>query len=217
MAGRPKRGPAVLHELIRLEFGWQIVFSGLREGLPGWDNHLPNPETAGLKWLRSSKQHYRSEDEKEFWDKHFARHLQEADKEFTEKIILAPPRDAPSEPELWKALSDPQNGPKKVRDICVKSKVLRFLFGRPRSMPLYEHAREFCRAKRDKRYPHSDRPSSESKRVDYLARVMAGLRLQKPIAPATAVDILRKMKHKRACPCWRCYVRRFSRRAGPTS
>ena len=209
MAGRPKRDPAVLRGLLAREFAWQIAFCGLREGLPEWDTSIPNPETVGLKWSRPKSHMPRTKDEKAFWRKHYADHLMEADKEFTEKIILAPPREVPGEPQLWKALSDPQTGARKVRSICLQSRVLRFLYSNPSSTPLYRYAREFCRAKKDKRYPSGGkqgRPSSDQKRVDYLARVMAGLSLRKPIAPATAVDLLRKMTHKRGCTCWRCTI-----------
>ena len=209
---RPQRDPAVLRNLVAREFEWQIAFCGLREGLPEWDRSFPDLQTAGLKWHRPESDTQQTADEKRFWVKHYADHLKEADKEFTEKIVLAPPREVPSEPELWQALSDPQIGARKVRSICVQSRILRFLFGNPSYTPLYRHAKEFCRAKKDKRYPSGGkqkRPSSDDKRVDYLARVMAGLSLRKPLAPATAVDILRKMRHEKLCPCVHCYSRRI--------
>ena len=213
MAGRPKRDSAVLRALLAREFEWQIAFCGLREGLPECDTSLLNSETAGLKWSRPRSSILRTEDENAFWQKHYADHLKEADKEFTDRIVLAAPRDVPSELKLWKALSDPQVSVRRVRSICAQSRVLRFLFGNPSFTPLYRYAREFCRAKKDKRYPSGGkqrRLSSDEKQVDYLARVMAGLSLRKRIAPATAVDILRKMRHKKFCQCVHCYIRRFN-------
>ncbi len=82
-----------------------------------------------------------------------------------------------------------------------------FFFELPSACPrsLYEHAGEFCRAKLDPRYPDLDRRASgDYRRIEYLARVMAGLSLVKPISPSYAVELLRKMKHARRCECWRC-------------
>ncbi len=187
----------------------------MREGLPHCDTSLPDPATAGLKWWRGSSQQplFRTEDEKRSWEKHCRDHLGEADKEFTEKILLAPPRDIPAETALWEDLSDPRTRRKAVQGICERSRILRFWFGQPPSISLYQHSKEFCRAKGDERYPDGgkqNRQSSNAKRTDYLARVMAGLSLRKPLAPATAVDILRKMKHARRCACWRCLAKRLS-------
>ena len=57
------------------------------------------------------------------------------------------------------------------------------------------------------------RPSSEDKRADYLARVLAGLSLGKDpsLSCATADrllrDLHRKARHGKGCPCWRCAVK----------
>ena len=175
------------------------------------DTCIPEPAGSELKWTPPRKPPRDTKDERRFHKKHYEDHVKEGDKEFTEKIVLAPPRDVPGEPELWRELSSPRTGPKVVRRICHESRVLKSWFGQTPSNPLYLHAREFCRAKRDDRCPDGgkqNRRSSDDKRLDYLARVMAGLSLRKPMAPATAEDILRKMKHKRRCPCWRCWVKR---------
>jgi hypothetical protein len=133
------------------------------------------------------------------------------------KILTVQHQAIAAEPQLWKALKRARSAAE-VRRICRQSKYwLKWEFkgeinGRrwycrvPSACPkaLYDYAEEFCRAKQSERYPRSDdRPSSDDKRIEYLARVMAGLSLVRPIAPATAVDLLRKMKHESRCPCWR--------------
>jgi hypothetical protein len=80
---------------------------------------------------------------------------------------------------------------------------------------LYWHAYEFCNSKWDSRYPSKDqRPSGDYKRIEYFARVMAGLTLDDILLPSYSVEILRKMKHDQHCFCWRCAAEikpRFSR------
>jgi hypothetical protein len=203
--GRPKRDATILSQLLAWEFQWQITFAVLREGAPNWDASIPNPETVGLKWLRSPGTTLPTEAETKFWREHYQAHIKEAEAEFNEKIVHAEPRDIPAEPELWKLLSDPRTGPAAVRRACRRSQ--HYLRRSPGYTVLYLGAKQFCRAKRDARYPRSNRKSSEGKRAEYLARVMAGLSLPKPMRPATAVDLLRKMKHDKHCPCWRCALK----------
>jgi hypothetical protein len=75
----------------------------------------------------------------------------------------------------------------------------------PYPKALHEHAESFCRAKLDSRYPGRDeRRSGDYRRIEYLARVMAGLSLPKPISPSYSIELLRKMKHSDECSCWRC-------------
>ncbi len=121
----------------------------------------------------------------------------------------------PAERGLWEALKRAETGAQ-VRRICKRSKI--WLKTR-RDFPgggfadywywrrvLYERAEEFCRAKLDARYPSRDqRKSGDYRRIEYLARVMAGLTLR--LAPSTAVEIIRKLKHSAACSCWRCRFR----------
>jgi len=130
--------------------------------------------------------------------------------------VEAPP--IMGEPHLWEALKKANNAAQ-VRRICRRSKYWlkwefegeingKHFYSRvPSYCPkaLYDKAEKFCEAKLSDRYPgSSERPSSDDKRIEYLARVMAGLSLKSPIAPATAVDVLRKMKHTEQCLCWRC-------------
>jgi hypothetical protein len=223
LPGRPKRDPAMLRELVRLEFSWQVIFAGMRYGIPGgaeplnvYSIHGPTksivygmPQGIELKWTKPDKLLRDTEDERKAWQRHWENHVKEADEEFTQKIVLSPPRDLPGEPELLDALMRQGTKAIQVRRICKQSKHLTPYPGVPCPTALYVHAEEFCEAKKDERYPDGgkqNRASSYDKRIDYLARVMAGLSLQKPIAPATAVDLLRKTKHKRGCACWRCTI-----------
>ena len=57
---------------------------------------------------------------------------------------------------------------------------------------LYKDADEFLAAKRDSHCPRSARPSSEKKRLRYLARAMAGVTMD--IRPRTALDLLEKKR-----------------------
>jgi hypothetical protein len=120
----------------------------------------------------------------------------------------------PSERQLWEALKRADT-PRQVRRICSLSKIwlkprLDFPGGGfaehwPFRRVLYRDAAKFCRAKLDPRYPSRDqRKSGDYRRVEYLARVMAGLTLR--LAPSTAVEMLRKMKHTEQCMCWRCLM-----------
>jgi hypothetical protein len=75
----------------------------------------------------------------------------------------------------------------------------------PYPRELHRRAEEFCKSKLDRRYPARDkRPSGDYRRIEYLARVMAGLSLSKPISPSYSVEVLRKLKHPGTCNCWRC-------------
>jgi hypothetical protein len=126
-----------------------------------------------------------------------------------------------AERELWEALKRARTAAQ-VRRICNQScywlkwkwerewhgKRSHFESPSPCPRALYDHAKAFCRAKRDPRYPSRDRrESGDYRRIEYLARVMAGLSLVKPIPPATAVDLLRKMNHPEKCVCWRCKLK----------
>jgi hypothetical protein len=216
LAGRPKRDRAVLRELIQHEFWWAVIFARIRYGQRGGDDSIPDLKEAALKWryLPNSKLWLNTSSKRLFSAKDLAEHAKELDEDFTQNVVRARPRDLPNEPEVWKALTGLHTKPAEVRRICKQSQYLtRFYLN-----VLLSHAKEFCNSKCNKRYPcagltkgSKPRPSSEDKRADYFARVMAGLSLRKPLAPATAVDLLRKMNHGRRCVCWRCQVRRSGR------
>jgi hypothetical protein len=121
----------------------------------------------------------------------------------------------PAERHLFDALLRAETAAQ-VRRICRRSEFwlkYRWEFGSghffeaPSACPrvLYERAEDFCQGKLDPRYPVLDkRASGDYRRIEHLARVMAGSSLVKPISPSYAVDVLRKMKHLRKCTCWRC-------------
>jgi hypothetical protein len=124
-----------------------------------------------------------------------------------------------AERDLWEALMLATTE-KQVRQIVSRSK--RWLKSRyefpsgghvdfsfsPFPRALYIHAAQFCAAKLDTRYPADDtRPSGDYRRLEYLARVMAGLSLGKPKSPSYSIEVFRKMKHSDECCCWRCTVK----------
>jgi len=138
------------------------------------------------------------------------------------EVMLEPPDDLPPEPNVWEVLTRPRTEPSEIRQLF---KTSRYLGGacNPWGNLLSKYAKEFCEAKdpaiHGKRYPGSNgktglRRSSDDKRADYLARVLAGFSLQKqpPMSPETAErllrDLHRKAKHSKDCPCWRCVIKR---------
>jgi hypothetical protein len=119
-----------------------------------------------------------------------------------------------SERPLWDALKRAETA-SQVRKICTRSKIwlnprIEFPDGGfaeywPWRRVLYRDAEKFCQAKLDLRYPRLDkRESGDYRRIEFLSRVMAGLTMR--LAPSTAVETLRKMKHPQHCSCWRCYL-----------
>jgi len=114
----------------------------------------------------------------------------------------------PPEPGLWDALVRART-PGAVREVCRRwEKWLHPGSGlQPYPQRLAEHATEFLKIMKDKRFPRSLRPSSDKKRLDYFARGMAGI--DTGVSPITAIDRLRKMKHRRECDCWRCNWKRM--------
>lgn len=232
MRGRPRR--ADLKELLWYEYVWVFVFLGLRDGLPETRGEMPGgyglavflkhsgSERESLHVFRSGEKPRKMSALKTMgqeWHKRVRLEQHEFDALATgQKSRTVQSQRSPGEPHLWKALKRAKSAAQ-VRRICRRSKDWLkwewkgkgFYLRSPSACPkaLHDHAAAFCRAKQDHRYPVSNRPSSDDKRIEYLARVMAGLSLVQPIAPSTAVDLLRKMKHEKNCPCWRCVVRRL--------
>lgn len=56
---------------------------------------------------------------------------------------------------------------------------------------LYDHADKFCTAKFDAQYPRGSTRRSDDRRIEYFARVLAGLSLRRPLRPSYADKILR--------------------------
>lgn len=146
---------------------------------------------------------------------------QRAEEEFQRLVMGDAPRmtttpTIPAERHIWEALKRARTAAE-VRRAYSRSKI--WLRSRvnypgggywdwswsPYPRELHRRAEEFCKAKLDRRYPASDmRPSGDYRRIEYFARVMAGLSLPKPISPSYSVEVLRKLRHLRTCNCWRC-------------
>jgi hypothetical protein len=100
--------------------------------------------------------------------------------------------DFKPETELWLQLLQAET-PKQVRDVCTKSD---FWLNPKRggtafNRLLSEKAGQFLAAKKDPRWPQSDRPTNEGKRIRFLARALAGITMG--ISIRTAQDLLAKL------------------------
>jgi hypothetical protein len=158
-----------------------------------------------------------SDDHRKNWDER-AKSIEE----MTQRILMgSEPRKGivrakPDEKHLWDALKKAKTGAQ-VRKIVKSSRIWliwRIEFpkggfmdwgwtGVPKA--LFDHADQFCKAKLDPRYPGRDkRELADYWRMEYMARVLAGFSLVKPISPSYSVEILRKIKHPEDCSCWRC-------------
>lgn len=84
-------------------------------------------------------------------------------------------------PEMWRRLRSACSAAE-VRDIArsLRHPLLRSI--------LSSHPEDFLRAKRLPQFPKSNRPSSDAKRIEFVAKVLSGLNLG--IAPATATKRL---------------------------
>ena len=96
------------------------------------------------------------------------------------------------EAELWNQLVEAET-PEEIRAVCDKSP---FWFNPKHGAILFyrglsEHADTFLAAKRDSRWPGSKRPTSEGRKIRFLARSMAGIMMG--ISPRTAQDLFAKM------------------------
>ena len=107
------------------------------------------------------------------------------------QIEVWDPPGHPPEPDIWVRLKRATTA-QQVRRVCSQSRhwlnPKRSELGRI----LYKHAEQLLEAKTDPAYPRSERGSSEDKRIQFLARAMAGISLG--MSPATGVDLLRKAK-----------------------
>jgi hypothetical protein len=228
--GRPIKIDA--QQLLVFEYLWVDTFRGLRDGNPQVESDAPAASSMFIKSSGKGRQQVYMEgagkkprvvkepkfdttpDEKRRW----RTQVQDVESQF-EKDKFSSVRinvaAIPSERRLWEALKLAQTATQ-VRKICTRSKIwlkprMEFPGGGfieywPWRRVLYRDAERFCEAKRDTRYPRRDtRTSGDYRRIEFLARVMAGLTMR--LAPSTAVETLRKMKHVPQCPCWRCEKR----------
>lgn len=230
-AGRPRK--ATDDELLRYEGLWVDTFRGLRDGNPEIVSEVPSVPSMFIRrsgpgqeqlYVESSGSPPRiirqprfstTPDELRTWRSLVQKEQDEFESAIHSTVpvrVIAPA--ILSERQLWEALKRARAAAQ-VRRICSQSK--RWLKPRqefpgggfaeywPFRRILYRDAEAFCRAKLDPRYPCRDqRDSGDYRRVEYLARVMAGLTLR--LAPSTAVEMLRKMKHAEQCMCWRCLM-----------
>ena len=162
--------------------------------------------TTGRQWLQASVRFATEPSEIIMWSK-MVRKAEEAFDNLARGKTIWPVRQGqrPAERHLFDALMRAKTAAQ-VRRICRRSNDwLKYRWDFPRGgfcqLPsacpraLYECAEEFCRAKLDPRYPARDRRASgDYRRIQYFARVMAGLSLPKAISPSYAVELLRKLK-----------------------
>lgn len=112
----------------------------------------------------------------------------------------------PPERDVWEKLETART----PEDVRMAYRESRFWLnpqktGKPFIADLEIHAAEFLEGK-NYRYPGSDRPSSERKRILHCARVMAGITVG--ISAARAVHLFRTLKHDAMCDCVPCFLKR---------
>jgi hypothetical protein len=229
---RPGRRMKASDELLlRYECLWVDTFRGLRDGDPEVETETIAGGGLFIKGDRQrSEQLYIAEagrklrtirqpkfadtpDEIRHWHSRVQKEHAQFERDMFDPVRVRVPA-CTSERRLWEALKRADTA-SQVRRICSRSKIwlkprLEFPNGDfiehwPFRRVLYSNAAKFCLAKLYPRYPRRDqRRSSDYRRIEYFARVMAGLTLK--LAPSTAVERLRKMKHAEQCRCWRCLI-----------
>jgi hypothetical protein len=174
-----KRGPRPVQDLWFWEREWCAIFKGLRDGTP----------TYQLQELRAEP-------------RKLSRHPAlrwELRNEMPVKLKVAETRipGIPPERELWHALLRAASV-EEVRRICGRS--FHWLNPKTSRKPFVEilstRADLFLTAKSDRRFPASERCSSDDKRLLYLARAMAGITLKR--SPRRAIDLLAKGRLRHA-------------------
>jgi len=192
--------------LLWWESRWRHTFEGLRVGWPrpseGWalpDGELRLPDYRVSKdrlfeFLRKliikvehgpRPKHVTTPEEIRQWRKRSRKKLAK------KQIELWDSPGHPAEPDTWERLKRATK-PEQVRTICSQS---RHWLNPKRSelgQVLDKHTKQFLEAKADPAYPRSKRGSSDEKRIQFLARAMAGISLG--LSPVTGVDLLRKAK-----------------------
>src|SRR2546430_1871895 len=231
LPGRPKEASG--EELLRYEGLWVDTFRGLRDGNPEGETEIAAVPSLFIKRSGAGQEQLYIEgfgkppsvirqqkfsttpDELRTWRSR----VQKERDQFEEAMLNPAPvrikvAAIPSESRLWAALKRAETATQ-VRRIYSQSKIwlkprLEFPNGRfieywPFRRILYKGAEAFCRAKLDPRYPGRDqRKSGDYRRVEYLARVMAGL--TRRVAPSTSVEKLRKIKNTEQSICWGCLM-----------
>jgi len=196
--GRCGRPRIDLGKLQFWEQQWFFTFKGLRDGtetnLTTWE--LIQDHQAWEKSVRSKRPaHVTSLTEHRQWNRGQAQRA--ADCFEIVEIPLKEDKDQPNEAErsVWEALKRART-PAQVRRVCKMSHYWLNPTKRAFTLSLYNHAENFLAAKADSRYPGRDRrKSGDDKRLNYLARAMAGI-MHGKMSPVTSVDKLRKLKSK---------------------
>ena len=196
-------------ELLELEAFWRYTLQGLRDGA------MENIAEPRAMILVSDRERARAWRLRKVFDKR--RDLVDDDSELgarwqrIESDATSPDANItrrrnsiPAEPHIWEALKRAKNAAE-VRRAFSRSKhwltdewKQTFPNGGFVSFPsltatLYDHADKFCKAKLDSRYPRGHTPRSDDKRIEYLARVLAGLSLRKRMRPSYADKTLRAL------------------------
>ncbi|MGH9715637.1 MAG: hypothetical protein ACRD4R_02760 [Candidatus Acidiferrales bacterium] len=208
---KKKPGPHGVHlgDLISWEHEWYWVFAGMAFGVPSRTSAQTALEPVQgpklLVWRPESKrprgyerldrerlQQWNSEPESKKW----------RTVEYSDLIPGIPP-----EPEVWLQIKEAES-PADIRAAFDRSPI--WLnpkrHGRPYVNELRDHAAEFLKAK-EYRYPGSNRPSSEMKRVIHFSRAMAGI-MTEDIGAVRAIDLFRLLEHGERCQCTLCSIER---------
>lgn len=160
---------------------WFYIFKGMRDGGPPRERLRRRVRTKFSNIPELASEQMTLEDE---------RQEREDEREPTdEDFIPIPP--VPPEKDVWEKLKRAETIVE-VREACQQSKywLNPKVGGRGFLRHLSDQAAQFLKSKKDARYPRSNRPLSDSKRLLYLARVMAGITCQ--VSFRSAVDRLEK-------------------------
>lgn len=201
--GRRGPHPVSIHLLRLWEWQWFWVFRGLRYGAPSrlvvrmdYLQYPDKPRISGYRELDEERQ------------KAWRVTTEKASRAYYRKDPLkdVPTRPLPSEKTLWDSLMRARTIPQ-VRATCAKSRswLNPEWQGKVFVQKLHQHADQFLLAKRDLRYPRSNRPSSDDRRILFFARAMAGITLGR--SPNTAIRMLGATRHGPNCPCPLCHLR----------
>lgn len=209
-SNRTKPGPrgTDVKSLLFWEGEWYWIFHGLAFGLPARDephtSWILQPGPRLLAWKPKNQRPIRYEEfDRKLVREWEAKPLNQRFKQVTErKRVLA----IPAEPKSWERLKNAQS----AHEICAACDESIFWLNaqenrRPYTTKLKENAEAFMAAK-EYRYPQSNRPSSEIKRVIHFARAMAGI--TEGISGVTAIDRIRLLRHRKRCPCISCAIER---------
>jgi hypothetical protein len=205
---KPGPGGVSVADLLFWEHEWYWVFHGLAFGVPArtrtqrvWEPEL-GPKL--LAWKPESKRPRGFEElDKERLAEWNARPESEKWREVEYNDQMPGIR---AEPQVWRQIKSARST-SQIRAAFDRSPIWlnAKTHGRVYVDQLREHAREFLKAKYY-RYPGSDRPSSENKRVLHFARAMAGI--MEGIGSIRAIDLIRLRQHGTACGCVQCETER---------